>query len=335
MVMFRTEINLPASEIKINLKSPIFSIGSCFAQIIGGKLKENKFDVLANPFGVIYNPVSVFNLIKMGINNESPPEDSFVENQSVCYSYCFHSDISALKKEKMQQKAADTINKVHHHLEKSEWILITLGTAFVYRRKDNQEIVANCHKVPDSFFERGLLEPEDIINAFEETLRPLMHFNPGIRFIFTVSPVRHIKDTLPQNSLSKSILRYVCDKLARKYDAVDYFPSYELLIDDLRDYRFYAPDMVHPNEVSENYVWGKFIGRYMDEQAILFIKEWEKIKRALEHRPFYPESDSHQDFLRKTLEKLNGLKHRVNVKEEIEMIKQQLRRGNHFFDSHH
>jgi hypothetical protein len=323
--MFRTEINLPASETKIYLNSPILSIGSCFAQIIGGKLKSNKFDVLANPFGVIYNPVSVFNLLKMAIRNEAPPEESYIENQNICYSYCFHSDISALRMDELREKSTETINMVHHHLKKSRWLLITLGTAFVYRRKDNREIVANCHKIPDSFFSRELLEPEEIIDAFKETRQLIRHFNQDINFVFTVSPVRHVKDTLPQNSVSKSILRYVCDKLVRDFEDIDYFPSFELLIDDLRDYRFYAPDMVHPNEVSENYVWAKFMDRYIDEQSQKFISEWDKIKKALEHRPFYPESASHQEFLKKTLKKLIGLKQKVDVREEIEMVKGRLR----------
>jgi hypothetical protein len=323
--MFRTEIKIPASEFKINLETPVFSIGSCFAQIIGGKLKSNKFDVLSNPFGVVYNPLSVFNLLEMAVRNEAPPEDSFLENQSVCYSYCFHSDISALNREELQHKAEDAINQAHHHLKRSKWLLITLGTAFVYRRRDTQEAVANCHKIPDSFFIRELLEPDAIINAFGETYQSIRAFNQKIRIVFTVSPVRHIKDSLPQNSLSKAILRYMCDRLVRNSDRIDYFPSYELLIDDLRDYRFYAPDMVHPNEVSENYVWEKFMEGYLDEQSINFVMEWQKIKRAIEHRPFHRQSASHQDFLKKTLEKLESLQHKVNVREEIELIKNQMK----------
>ncbi len=322
--MFRTEIDIPLSEHKISLSTPLISLGSCFADIIGGKLKSNKFNILSNPFGVIYNPISVFSLLETSVRKEDLPPSTYLENQEIHYNYCFHSDISALTRTDLERKASFAFHQVHQQLLKAKWIIITLGTAFVFRRKDNHEIVANCHKIPDSFFSREMLEPEEILNRFEKTYQMLSESNPGLRFIFTVSPVRHLRDTLPQNAVSKSILRYVCDKLVKTYDNVDYFPSFELLLDDLRDYRFYASDMVHPNDVSENYIWEKFTTRYLDDNANSFLKDWDKLSRAVYHRPFYPESSAHQTFLVKTLKKLKQLNEQIDVSEEIKVVEQQI-----------
>lgn len=323
--MFRTEINLEPSPHKISLSHDIVSMGSCFAQIIGGRLKEYKFKVLSNPFGVIYNPLSVFELFRMGLHNEMPSEDSYLVNQSVHYNYHFHSDISALTRDALEHKARLAIGQMHDRLQQAHWAMITLGTAYVYKRTDSFDIVANCHKVQGGFFKREMLEPPDIVSAFESMRDEFMTVNPRIRFIFTVSPVRYIRDTLPGNSVSKAILRYACEKLSQKFENVDYFPSFEALIDDLRDYRFYGADMAHPNDLSERYVWEKFTGRYLDEPAKHFVDEWEKIRKALSHRPFYPELPAHQAFLRKTMDRLIELSKIVNVSEEVAYLKAQLK----------
>lgn len=323
--MFRTEINIPPSDYKIKLGDPIISIGSCFAQIIGGRLKSHKFKALANPFGVIYNPLSVFELISMGIRNEMPPENSYLENQSVHYNYYFHSDISALSREELRLKTAAAIREMNNYLKNARWALITLGTAYVYKRIDNRQIVANCHKMPGTSFDREMLEPGTIMQSFENLMNELTAFNPNLRVVLTVSPVRYLRDTLPRNSVSKAILRFVCEKLTQKFDNVDYFPSFELMIDDLRDYRFYAPDMAHPNELSENYVWGKFTSTYLDDKALGFLATWEKIAKALTHKPFYPELPAHQAFLKKTMDRLMELSDIVDVSEEILFIKKQLK----------
>jgi len=323
--MFRTEIQLDPSPYKISLSSAVVSMGSCFAHIIGDRLKAFKFKALSNPFGVVYNPISVFELFRMGLQKKMPPEDSYLVSQSVHYNYCFHSDISALTRDELERKAGEAILNLNGWLKQADWAIITLGTAFVYKRTDNGQIVANCHKVPGGFFNREMLEPDDILLAFESLREELMAVNPHIRFIFTVSPVRYIRDTLPGNSASKAVLRYVCEKLVRKFENVDYFPSFEALIDDLRDYRFYADDMAHPNSLSERYVWDKFVGRYFDEPAKRFIEEWESIRKALAHRPFYPGLPAHQAFLKKTMDRLRALSSIVDVSEEIAYLNAQLK----------
>ena len=322
--MFRTEINLPPSDYFINLNTPVLSIGSCFAQIIGNKLKENKFDVISNPFGVIYNPLSIFKLLEYSIFNNVPDETTYVKNHGVYYNYDFHSDLSELKKDHLKKKINNKINDIHQFLDRVEWIMLTFGTAFIYRRIDNNEIVANCHKIQAKSFNKSLLEVDDILFAFEKQYKKLTYFNENLKFIITVSPVRHLKDNLIQNTISKSILRIACEELRILYPNVGYFPSYEFMMDDLRDYRFYGPDLVHPNEMAENYIWDKFTRRYMNDDTHQFLKEWGKIKKSIAHRPYFPKSEAHQKFVRKTIENLEKFKNKIDINEEVDFLKKQL-----------
>lgn len=322
---FRTTITPPVSEAKITLHTPVLSIGSCFSQIIGGKLRDHKFRAEANPFGVLYNPLSIFQCLTLALNRQMPGAGSYIENQGVHYNYYFHSDISALSKKELEQKTENTIGRIHAFIKEAGWLMITLGTAFVFTRNDSGQPVGNCHKMPQKLFTRKFLEMEDILEAFDAFHTQLVRENPGIRIVFTVSPVRHVRDTLIKNSVSKAVLRLACEKITGRYPNTIYFPSYELMIDDLRDYRFYASDMLHPNELSERYVWEKFAETYLDEEARRFIKEWEQIRRALAHKPFYPELPAHQHFISKTIEKLNSLKNKVNVESELSLLKKQLK----------
>ena len=322
--MFRTEINLKPSLDKITLSTPILSIGSCFSDCMGLKFSENKFTALANPFGTVYNPLSIFKLLSYSLNNIKPTEETYLNSQGLFANYDFHSSFSSLSKEEIVSQVNGSIAATHEFIKNSRWLIITFGTAFAYRRADNQQIVANCHKVPARSFTKELLTQKQILNGFDQFYRDLQDLNKDINIILTVSPVRHIKDTLPLNSVSKANLRVACDTITQQHSNVHYFPSYEIMMDDLRDYRFYKADMIHPNETAENYIWDQFSESYFDAETLKFIPQWQKIKRALQHRPFNPETDEHQKFVRETIIKLKELENKINVREEIKSLEDQL-----------
>jgi hypothetical protein len=217
-----------------------------------------------------------------------------------------------------------TIESTHHYLEHTSLILVTYGTAWVYKRVDCGEIVSNCHKMPTKNFVKRLMKEDEIVQSFREMNATLLELNPNAKVIVTVSPVRHLKDGLEQNSVSKAILRTACNTMVTQFKNVEYFPAYELMMDDLRDYRFYKSDMIHPSEEAENYIWEKFGEKYFSEDTKNFIKKWESIVSALNHKAFHPSSHGHQIFLKDTLRRLEDLKTSVDVSEELRIVKSQI-----------
>lgn len=321
--MFRTELTPTPNHTKITLQSSILLVGSCFSDNIGKQLQENKLDALPNPFGVIYNPISIFKLLENSILEREFPEESFIKREEIWQNYHFHSEVSALTKEGLARNIAKRQNKVSEWfgaINQSKFLLITFGTAFVYRLKSQNEIVANCHKMPAPLFEKQLLFPKQIIKEFEN-LYGILPKNLSI--ILTVSPVRHIKDTIQLNSVSKSVLRLVCHELSEQFENVSCFPAYELLIDDLRDYRFYEADMLHPNQQAIDYLFTKFTETYLDKASQAFLGKWQKIYKSLNHKAFYPETAAHQQFLKTLLFQLENITE-VEVTEEIKAIRKQI-----------
>ncbi len=324
--MFSTPVHIAPSPHKIFLRAKILSIGSCFAQVIGQQLQENKFDTFINPFGTLYNPAALFRMLHQSINQMLPSEETYLVREGMHYNYKFHSDFSAPHRKDLEAQIEQAITSTHQFLEMADWLLITLGTAFSYEKVDTQLLVSNCHKMPASHFHKRMLEVEEISLRFDQLLRAMDAFNPRLRYIFTVSPVRHIRDTLQQNSVSKASLRVAVDLIQQKHaDKVFYFPSYEIMMDELRDYRFYKADMIHPSEVAEHYIWEKFASTYLDKEALQFIANWEKLKKAIQHKPFHPESSHHQNFLKKTITQLQQLSNKVDVSQEISYLEKQLK----------
>jgi hypothetical protein len=323
--MFRTELILPPSCHKIGINDHIFSIGSCFAQVIGYKFHINKFNVYVNPFGVIYNPASIFRLLHNAINCSIPAKNAYLVNQGIYYNYMFHSDFSATNLEDLKAQVMQSILSAGEYLKKVKWLFITLGTAYCYEKKDDGQLVTNCHKMPSTSFNKRMLTVDEIERRFDQLHYALQASNPNIRYIFTVSPVRHIKNTLERDSVSKSTLRLACEQIKNKYPGcVDYFPGYEIMMDDLRDYRYYEADMIHPNETAQEYVWQKFADTCFTEETLVFIKKWQKLQKALQHKPFHAKSAAHQKFLQQTIEQLKGLNGTVNVEQEIKLLSKQL-----------
>lgn len=321
---FRTEIPTTQSPERISLQTPVLTIGSCFAEVIGQKLIDTKISALANPFGTVFNPLSITKLLRQALLHQLPGDDLYLENQGISFHYDFHSSWWAATQEELTAQLKQQLHQVHERLLSAQWLIITLGTAYVYRELTTGQIVANCHKMPNKQFRKELLPIQTVTEDFRQLHALLRAANPAISIILTVSPVRHTRDTLPLNSVSKSILRVACHELSESLEQVSYFPAYELLLDDLRDYRFYKSDLIHPNEMAEEYIFQKFSETYFDHSLKQFIGDWQKIKQEIAHRPQQPNTAAHRSFLENLLKKLQMISTKVNVAPEIDAIKQQL-----------
>ncbi|WP_017732562.1 GSCFA domain-containing protein [Nafulsella turpanensis] len=322
--MFRTELQPASPDFRIEVAAPLLTIGSCFSDLIGQRLQEYKFPAMVNPFGTIFHPAIACQLMQMALEGQCPSPDTFVQLEGRWVSHLLHSRLHAQSPEVLGEKLQTLFPAVKEQLKKAEVVMLTSGTAFLYIEEANGQAVANCHKQPQKLFRKQLGSVEEITTSFNALFQLLKEANPSVKIILTVSPVRHLKDTLELNAVSKSILRLAAHQLQEMHQDVYYFPSYELLLDDLRDYRFYGRDLLHPGEEAEEYIWQKFTATYFSENALRFIKEWAQIRRALSHRPFNPSSAAHQQFLQKTIEKLSRLPYQIDVSQEISQLKSQL-----------
>lgn len=327
MDAFRTLLKPRVSRHTFSWRDPVLTAGSCFAEAMGSRLTAYKVPTMANPFGVIYNPTAIHKAIKYAVFNEAVPEVTFLERDGIHFSYDFHSSIWAGERNALRKRLLEITGAAHHFLKDAGAVVLTYGTAWIYTRNDTGEIVANCHKVPAKEFTRSLLAQDDIVASFGEVYNSLKAFNPAVAVILTVSPVRHLRDTLEGNSVSKAVLRSACHTIAQLYADAEYYPAFEIMMDDLRDYRFYKRDMIHPTEEAEDYIWENFVTMYFDAATREFFDAWTEIRTAFSHRPFHPQSASHQSFLRETLKKLEALRAKVNVDEEIGQIRMQLSKG--------
>ncbi|MBF8962059.1 GSCFA domain-containing protein [Pontibacter sp. FD36] len=301
------------------------TIGSCFAEVIGRRLHDSKAQVVVNPFGTIFNPLSVSKLLRGAISQQRDFDQNLVQHNGIWYAYDLHSSLSSPNRDELLATITNLLDTTRTALQQAKLLIITLGTAVGYRLLSSGEVVANCHKIPARNFNRELLPLHTLQQDMESTLEQLQLFNPKLQVLLTVSPVRHIKETIEINSVSKSILRVLCHQMTTNQQ-VRYFPAYEIMVDDLRDYRFYGRDMVHPTEVAEDYIWDKFVQAYLSQEFRDFLQEWEKIRRALSHRPFHTASEAHQKFLKNTIDQLQALSRRysIDTAAEEQSITQQL-----------
>jgi hypothetical protein len=323
-IAFRTELHLSPQAQLLSLHSRVITLGSCFAEVIGQQIQQYKVPVLVNPFGTIYNPLSLFKLIGAALHPGQDFSGQLVEREGRWYAYDLHSSFSAPTQVALLALVRERLQQAHDFLQQADLLILTFGTALGYIHRESGQLVANCHKIPQRAFDKTLLSLADMEAAFASIQGPLAAFNPKLRLLFTLSPVRHLKDTLEGNSLSKSLLRVLCHQLQQQYPAVSYFPAYELLLDDLRDYRYYQADLIHPTEVAEQYIWEKFRETYFDVAFQQFSTQWDKIRQALAHRPFQPGSASHHQFLHKLLQQLQQLQQQVDCSAEIAQVKNQL-----------
>lgn len=312
-----SSVSIKKSEFSISHKTPVFLVGSCFTEHIGKKLLDNKFDSFINPTGIIFNPISVVNALKDVFENKQYLSDDLKNHNEKWVSFQHHGSFSSFDKEECLTQINSSVAKAHTHIKKSKTLIITLGSAWVYEY-ENIGVVANCHKIPNKQFAKRLLSVKEILSAFNQIKDNLKGFN----VLFTVSPVRHTKDGLHENNLSKSTLLLAINNLVEQNNNYHYFPAYELIIDELRDYRFYKNDLVHPTDLAVNYVWEKFSGCYFDNATESLIKEIQKLKLAANHKPFNFESEEHQGFINNQIVLMNDLSNRYNFLDFTAEVKQ-------------
>ena len=304
---FRTQFEIPPLEDPIRYPGSLMGMGSCFAEHMIQKLNRYKFEVLSNPLGILFNPISCAKGLEYLLGLESLSERQLILHEGNWVSLDHHGRFSASTKQELEKEIELSLEQGRVFLKNAQYILLTFGTAWVYRWKDSGEIVANCHKIPASRFEKVLLPVEAIVSRFEKILTCLNEEFPHLRLICTVSPIRHWKDGALNNQVSKSVLRLALFELQKRFDSLYYFPAYELLMDDLRDYRFYAPDMLHPNETAIAYVWERFKEACIHSDAHPLMEKVHKIALGLEHKPRDTSSEAYQIHLKKLLNSIKVL----------------------------
>ena len=310
---FTTKIDIPKNPNPIDYNSKIVSLGSCFAENMGNKFLYFKFQSSTNPFGIIFNPVSIERIIERVIHQVLfTKEDLFFHNERW---HCFeiHSDLSHSNPEELIVNLNRILVKTKQQLIEATHVIITYGTSWVYRNSAKDSIVSNCHKVPQKQFTKELLTVTTIQESIENTICLIESLNPNCNFIFTISPVRHLKDGFVENQVSKAHLITAIYSFLQESEVVSpsgargIFPSYEIMMDELRDYRFYAEDMIHPSQVAIDYIWEQFKESSIPETAYVTMDVVESIQKGLAHRPFNPNSESHQKFEANLKEKIATL----------------------------
>ena len=280
----QTTITLEKPSFKLNHKSNIVLIGSCFVENMGKKLNGLHFDTEINPLGIVYNPISVAKTLSVLIGDKKYKEDDLFLHNQLYASFDHHGSFSSNNKHKCLEDINYRLAKSREKFNKVDALFITFGTAYVYKYKDTNEIVSNCHKLPANHFVRERLEIDNIVNHYKDLINNIISLRPQIKIVFTVSPIRHWKDGANGNQLSKSILLLSIDKLCSLYKNVSYFPSYEIVMDELRDYRFYAEDMLHISPQGIDYIWEKFSSVYFNDNTLQIIKKIEKLQKLINHR---------------------------------------------------
>lgn len=324
-----TTIQIPEPPFRLSPQERILLLGSCFVENIGAKLTDGKFDTDVNPFGTLYNPASIAAAIRMLLHPERFTADDLFHHEGVYHSFTHHSRFSSPSATECLDNINDRLFSSAEKIRSTRYMMVTLGTAYVYRLKTTGEVVANCHKLPEKMFDRSMLSVEEIVSEWKGLLLSLWEQCPEMKLVFTVSPIRHIKDGAHGNRLSKATLLLSADALQKSFpERIAYFPAYEIMMDELRDYRFYADDMLHPSAFAVDYIWQRFTESYLSDEAKTFLKEWDEIRRAINHRPLHPESKAYKDFLSQTLlkmERLSGKFPSFDCTEEMEIIQSKLK----------
>ena len=283
---FRTTVKTGENRSWLHHSDSVVLLGSCFSDNIGAKMQAALFNATVNPMGTLYNPMSIACGVKRLIDNEPVAGQDLFMQGGVWNSFDFHSRHSLPDKQATIDRMNQRIEQGHHALRQAQLLTVTMGTAIVYRLRATGKVVANCHKVPQHEFERKMATVGEMAKQLDDMLTQLHAFNPELRIILTVSPIRHIADGLDTNSLSKASLRVaIHETLAKHQEYSDYFPAFEIMMDDLRDYRFYATDMVHPSDVAIEYIWQAFQATYLDDRSALAVARCERVHKRLQHRP--------------------------------------------------
>lgn len=303
----QTPVMLSKSSFDITHRSKMLLFGSCFSENIGSKLVENKFSVNVNPYGVLYNPDSIYYAINRLLDNQEFTQNDFIHHNQSYHSFMHHGSFSKSKLDETLQNVNEEFKIAASQLEDADFLLITFGTAYVFKYNQTGVIVGNCHKIPANQFTRERLTVKEITTTWGFLISRALDYNPKLKILFTVSPIRHFKDGAHNNQLSKSILHLSIDNLMNQFPAnVFYFPAYEIMMDQLRDYRFYTDDMLHPSQLAQDYIWKRFGEAYFSEQTHSITSQWQRIHQALSHRPYNSDSDAYQNFLHRTIAEIEA-----------------------------
>ncbi len=309
---FKLTLEAKPSKYPIEFGDKLMLIGSCFTENIGAKFKSHLFEISENPYGILFNPVSVTNTLTEIMDLRKYKSDDLFQHNELWHSWSHHSRFSAIEKEVALENINRTILDAHHFLKSANRLVITLGSAWLYHLTNEAplgkgQVVANNHKGPINWFFKSLMQPNELLESLHALVGRLQTFNPNLQIVFTISPVRHLREGLIENNRSKAVLIHAVHELVSQSNQVDYFPAYEYVMDDLRDYRFYAEDLVHPNFAASGYVWDKLVETYMDHKTQAIMKQIAELQLAMNHKPFFTGSVEHQKFLQSCILKTETL----------------------------
>ena len=329
---FKLTLASKRAENSIGYRDNLFLIGSCFSENMGAKLNTHLFKVFENPHGVLFNPISVAKSLSDCIQNKQYVEADLFELNEVWNSWNHHSRYSGISAKDALDKINNSITKAHSFLKTADQIVITLGSAWVYQLKSQSpfsagQVVANNHKAQAAWFDKHLMKPDALTILLNKMVKNLLQFNAHLQIIFTISPVRHLREGLVENNRSKAVLIQAVHEIVDSTENVAYFPSYEYVIDDLRDYRFYAEDLVHPNYAASNYVWEKWVETYMNEETQGIMKQVAELQLAMQHKPFFAGSTQHKEFLQNCIaksERLLSLYPYLPLTDQVQFFKQEI-----------
>ena len=337
-MQFTTPVDIPKSSIPISHSDRIALIGSCFADNIGQMLADCKFNTIQNPFGTLYNPSSIAWLIERSIDGipfSSQSDEIFQDEGGRWHSWIHHSKYSCASAEELVIKMNLAGSAMAETLKTAGVLIVTFGTSIIYTLKNTKKLVANCHKQKDSLFERRMLTTEEITRQWTGLIRKLHEQNPGLRIILTVSPIRHQRDGMHVNQLSKGTLLLAVDDIISRANSltakpqVEYFPAYEIMMDELRDYRFYADDMTHPSPIAIQYIWERFADTYFNKDTKILCSQCQQIQKALNHKTDNPESPAYKSFIERTLQQIETIRKQhpqIRMDKEIEICNTRLRK---------
>lgn len=321
MTHFRTELFIDENPDKINYDSKILSIGSGFSKIFKNHLSKYNFDINNNPFGTIYNPISIFNLIHQTLENKEIDQNYITENDGYWNHFDFHPKVKSGSKAELIDQLQTSVNSSHEYLKETDFLILTLGSAFVYKLTDNQKTVANCHRAARNKFDKQLLSTQEIVDGFRSVYGKLNHVK---NIVLVVSPVQHTKDSLTLNAVSKSTLRLACHQIMSEFPYVKYFPAYEFLTSDLRDYRFYQRDLIHPNELAMDYIFKKFVESYLHEDIKNEVLSIEDLLSSMHHEPYNHQSTEYQKSVKKVMTQIDQLSDKMDLSSLLEELKEKI-----------
>ena len=298
-MQLQTKVKIPSPHFEIIHQDKLMSIGSCFAHNMAQQFDNCKFNIVNNPFGILYNPLSIAKGLEDILNKKEYTEQDLFYHNERWNSFDHHSQFSKSEQSETLKLINQSIEKAHAQLLDSKILIITLGTANVFFKKESNQFVANCHKIPNHQFEKKLISIHEITTALKSIFIKIKTANPNLQIILTLSPIRHIRDGLIENQKSKATLLLAIHQLMQELKDLYYFPAYEIALDELRDYRFYNADMIHLSDVALEYIWEQFGNTFFSANTKQLNKQFKKLQKSLAHRPFNPASEQHQAFLKK------------------------------------